>query len=393
MNEFSKYKDEWGPEKIVYVHDEATGLEGVLVVDNTALGPGKGGIRLQPDVTINEVARLARAMTWKNALAGLPFGGAKSGIKSDVTDPEKKQELLRAFARALKQLIPAVYIAGPDMRTGEAEMAAFAQEMGSPKTATGKPASMGGLPHELGSTGFGVAEATEISLKFAGINVNGATIAIEGFGNVGTFTARFMSQKGAKIVAVSDSSGAVYNKDGLAVEKLIEWKEKQKQPVSKFAGGKPMSAEEMFALAVDVLVPGARPDVINAANIDKIKAKIIVEAANIPISENINGKTGEAILASRGILVVPDFVANAGGVISSYCEYSGLDSQKMFEMVREKIRTNTQLVLDTAKKEKLLPRDAAMKIAKLRVKEAMAKREANRLKQKKLPGQADIWTA
>jgi glutamate dehydrogenase/leucine dehydrogenase len=367
------------------VHDAASGLSGVLVVDNTALGPGKGGIRMQPDLTVHEVFRLARAMTWKNALAGLPFGGAKAGIKSGATSPAEKQALVRAFARGLRQLVPSVYVAGPDMRTGEGEMAAFASELCNCRAATGKPASEGGLPHELGSTGFGVAEAAEVALEHAGIGIVGASVALEGFGNVGTFAARFLTEKGAKVVAVSDSRGAVFNKNGLDIDSLVEWKEVDKKSVSAFAGGKAISSSELFALQVDVLVPGARPDSINAGNINSIKAKIVVEAANVPVSEDIDGEAGEAMLAQKGVLVVPDFVANAGGVISSYVEFIGGDEGKMFSMVREKIRANTILVLKTAKEDGVPPREAAMGIAQKRVREAMERRAADEKKQQKLP--------
>jgi len=368
--QFESFADEWGPEKIVFVHDDRLRLNGVLVIDNTALGPGKGGIRLAPDVSVNEVFRLARAMTWKNAIAGLPFGGAKSGIKSNASTPQEKEVLLRGFARSLKQLVPDLYIAGPDMRTGEAEMAAFCSELGTGKAATGKPAALGGLPHELGSTGFGVAEATEVALASAGQTVSGASVAIEGFGNVGTFTAHFLSRKGAKIIAVSDSKGATFNKNGLEVEALINWKEKEKRDVSSFPYGTPMQIHALFGLEADVLIPGARPDALHAGNINDVKARVVVEAANTPVSENIRGKHGEAILSERGILVVPDIVANAGGVISSYVEHVGGSEKQMFEMVREKIRSNTKLVLETAEKGSLLARVAAQHIAKERIRSA-----------------------
>ena len=375
MLQFEKFSDEWGPEKIIYASDARTGLKAVLVIDSTALGPGKGGMRLSHDLTINEVFRLARAMTWKNALAGLPFGGAKSGIKSNATSPKDKQALVRAFARALREVVPSLYIAGPDMRTGEAEMAAFSDELGTRKACTGKPAAMGGLPHELGSTGFGVAESAEVALGFQGLGAAGASVAIEGFGNVGTFTARFLTEKGAKVVAVSDSLGAVYNKNGLDVDSLISWKEVEKKSVSTFEGGSAMDAHELFCLPVDVLVPGAKPDVINSSNINSIKAKIIVEGANIPVSVDIGGKDGEQLLSDRGILVVPDFVANAGGVISSYVEFLGGNEGKMFSMVKEKIRANTKLVLENSKNEGIIPRQAALRLAQARVREAMEKRK------------------
>jgi len=358
--------DEWGPEKVVVTWDPKLKVRGILVVDNTARGPGKGGIRLVRDVTIEEVMRLARAMTWKNALADLPFGGAKSGI---VGNPRgDKKAMIRAFAKSLKHMLPEEYIAGPDMNVAEGEMAAFADEADNMRACTGKPSAMGGLPHELGSTGYGVVESTEVACPYAGIDLEGATVAIEGFGNVGTFAMRFLEEKGAKVVAVSDSKGMVYNQKGLDYGKLLNTKWK-KGSVTKYADGKVMPNEELFGLGVDILIPGARPDVINESNWQQVKAKMIVEAANIPMQPEYEEKFHE-----KGILVVPDFVANAGGVISSYVEYIFGSEKTMFTTVREKIRKNTGEVLLRAKRESAAPRKAAIEIARERVRKAMKTR-------------------
>lgn len=360
--------DEIGPEKIVRVYDPKTGMRGILVIDNTALGPGKGGIRMVPDVTEEEVFRLARAMTWKNALADIPFGGAKSGI---IADPKKvdKEQILRAFARALRQLVPSEYVAGPDMNTTEKEMGEYADELKDMKACTGKPSSMGGLPHELGSTGFGVVESCEVACPYAKVKLKGATIAIEGFGNVGTFAMKFLAEKGAKVVAVSDSKGAIYDPKGLDYDKLMDVKQKQ-GTVTKYPGGKVLSDPELFELPVDILIPGARPDVITGRNKDKVKAKLIVEAANIPMREET-----EEYFHNKGILIVPDFVANAGGVISSAVEFAGGNEQEMFKTVKEKIRNNTKRVLERSTKEKISPRKAATAIAREIVLTAMEKRK------------------
>lgn len=362
--EFSEQlMDEWGPEKIVVTWDHHTQTKGILVIDNTVLGPGKGGIRILPDVTIDEVARLARAMTWKNALAEIPFGGAKAGI---IGNPEKdKIGMVRAFARRIRSLVPREYIAGPDMNTGAPEMAAFADEIGDLHAATGKPREFGGIPHELGSTGYGVAEATEVACKHAGIELRGATVAIEGFGNVGTFTMKYLSEKGARIVGVSDSRGCIYNENGLDYGKLLHTKWAQKSVV-RYSDGRVLRTDELFGLDVDILIPGARPNAINEGNAKSVKAKVIVEAANIPIEPKV-----EAELHSRGVLIVPDIVANAGGVISSYVESIGGTEEEMFRVVRERIRRNVDLVLVNARRDSLNPRDAALMLAKERVRRAM----------------------
>jgi glutamate dehydrogenase (NAD(P)+) len=304
-------------------------------------------------------------MTWKNALAGIPFGGAKSGIRAPGNAPNKA-ELVRAFAEKIACFVPSLYVPGPDMNIGENEMAIIANTIGTPKASTGKPASMGGLPHELGSTGYGVALSTEVALEHSRIPVSGATLAIEGFGNVGTFTAKFLTEKGAKVIAVSDSKGTVYLESGLDYNTLMRVK-KEKGTVTAYPGAKVLPASDLFGIKCDVLVPGARPDVIHAGNMNSIKSKIIVEAANIPMTPDI-----ELQLSRKGILIIPDFVANAGGVISSYVEFTGGSEKEMFSLVKDRINTNTRLVLDKAKDGNL--RKAALEIARERVLAAMEKR-------------------
>jgi len=357
----NKFADEWGPEKILQVYDPVTKLKGVLVIDNTKLGPGKGGIRIVPDITTEEVFGLARAMTWKNALADIPFGGAKSGIRADKN--ADKEVLIRSFAQALKRLIPDEYIPGPDMNTSEKEMGIIAEELNNHKAATGKPASMGGLPHELGSTGFGVAESTDVACQIINLPINDARVAIEGFGNVGTFTAKFLNNKGMRIVAVSDSKGTIYNADGLNVEELITIKKESGSVVN--GKGKVLSTSDLFSLDVDILIPGARPNVINESNWKGVKAKLIVEAANIPIPAKIEEK-----LQDKGVHIIPDFLANAGGVISSYVEFIGGDEKQMFQTVRDKIRRNTKIVMERAVNEMIYSRNVALMIAQERVRKA-----------------------
>ncbi|HLC59147.1 MAG TPA: Glu/Leu/Phe/Val dehydrogenase [archaeon] len=356
------FADDLGPEKIIEIHNPKIGLKAVLIIDNTARGPAKGGIRMTPSVDVEEVFRLARTMTFKNALADLPFGGGKAGIIFDAkTHPEKKKELMKEFGRQLKLICPKLYIAGPDVNTGEEEMRAFAEGNGSMKSCTGKPKDIGGLPHELGSTGFGVSHATLVALDHLKIAHKDATVAIEGFGNVGTFAVKFLTQFGLKVVAVSDSKGVIYNKDGLDYETLMKVKNETGSVVN-YKPGEVLSSKDIFELPVDVLMPAALPDVINQHNVDNVKAKIVLEAGNIPMTVDMENR-----LMSRGILVVPDFVANAGGVISSFAEYRGYDQNKMFQLVEKKIVKNTKLALKRSKKDKISTREAAMKIAKERL--------------------------
>jgi len=372
--EAEKFQDEFGPELIYEVYDPRSGLRAVTVIDNTALGPAKGGIRMTPTVDVEEVFRLARTMTWKNSLAGLPFGGGKSGIIADVKNisRDKKKELVQAFGRALRPIAPKKYIAAPDVNTAEEEMRWFVEANGSHHSATGKPADMCvrpgvkcGIPHEYGSTGYGISISTLIAVKHAGIDVKGMSVAIEGFGNVGTFAAKHLEEAGAKIVAVSDSRGCIYNKDGMSYKELAAAKEKNGTVIS-YKKGQVIEGRKIFELPVDVIIPAAMPDVINADNVRKVRAKVIVEGANIPMAEEM-----EEVLHNRGVLVVPDFLANAGGVISSYAEYRGYNPKDMFSLVKKKLETNTELVLKRAERENMKPRNTALLIAKERVKKAM----------------------
>jgi len=359
--------DEFGPEKIIEVYDPKVGMRGFVVIDNTKRGPGKGGIRMTPTVSIEEVSRLARAMTWKCALADLPFGGAKSGIIADshTFNLKKKKEIVESFSRALKIVVPKLYVSAPDMNIAEQEMEWFSKANGSKKACTGKPKKMGGIPHEVGSTGFGVYHSALIAMKHLGLDPKKMRVAIEGFGNVGWFVAKFLSEKGCKLVAVSDSKGVVYKKDGLNFETLAKVK-KEQRTVIKYPKAIVLSNKKIISVKCDVLVTAAIPDLISKKDVKKIKATLIVEGSNIPMDLETEQK-----LHKKGVLVIPDFVANAGGVISSYVEYIGGKPEQMFKMVEEKITKNTKAVLNLAKKNKICPRVAAMELAQKRVKRKM----------------------
>jgi glutamate dehydrogenase (NAD(P)+) len=365
------FADEWGPEKILQVYDPKTGMKGILVIDNTTLGPGKGGIRMIPTVTTDEVFRLARTMTWKCALAKIPFGGAKSGIIANPKQmtEEMKMDLIRAFSRAIKNLCPSLYVAAPDINTGEKEMGVFAKENGSLKSATGKPSTLCvkpgvkcGIPHEYGSTALGVVQAAFTAANYMeNMDIDNATAAVEGFGNVGSYVVDYLSQIDVKVVAVSDSKGCIYNPGGLDYKKLLDVKKKTGSVIN-YRPGKILKNMELFELSVDILIPAALPDVINAYNVERIKAKMVVEAANLPIRPDV-----EKLLSDSGVMVIPDILANAGGVISSYAEYRGYNPKRMLELVQQKITQNTINVIETALDKNINIRDAAMNIAKDRI--------------------------
>lgn len=359
-------KHEFGPEYLLTVSDPSIGLEGYLVIDTTILGPGKGGIRMTPNVTLEEVYRLAHTMTWKNALAGIPFGGAKAGIRWTGGTDEEKKLLVCRFAELLSPFIPKKYIAGPDVNTGVQEMQWFAETIGLWNAATGKASDycvdrdgkkVCGLPHELGSTGFGIAVSVREALIILGKDIHQTTVAIEGFGNVGRFAFRFLKEWGAKIIAVADSKGTAVKEDGFDEMQLLALKDAKKS-VTEYPGVKIMAHDEIFYLDVDVLIPATVTDVIHAGNKDGIRARIISQGANIPMSESI-----EEELNARGVLVIPDFLANAGGVISSYIEYLGGTPEQMFPFVEKKITEASRKIVTAWKETKKNPRVIAMDIA------------------------------
>lgn len=381
-------KDEFGPEYVVRVYDPALGMEGFLVIHNTVLGLGKGGIRMTPTVTAEEVFRLASTMTWKNALAGIPFGGAKAGIVwppppsleklgatvGKVPDDKLKKQFVQSFARALKPFLIKKYIVGPDVNSGEKEMRWFSEAVGDWRAATGKPARMCiktaqgkkcGLPHELGSTGFGVAHATAVAAPYAGIDLKKATVAIHGFGNVATFAFEYLTRMGATVVALASSKVAVYEKNGLD-PKIVRALIKKRQPLTDYPKKAQRPPESFWSIPADILIPASVTDVINQTNKNGIRAKLIVEGGNIPMREET-----ESELFRNGIMIVPDFVANAGGVISSYAEYRGFTPKRMFELVEEKIKRSTELTMKEVARTGANPREAALAIAQEKVRTKM----------------------
>lgn len=353
--------DEFGPHKVVYVFEPRIGLSGFVVVDNVACGPAIGGIRMVPDVTVEEVARLARAMTWKSAAAGLPHGGGKAGIVADPSmGRELKEEAIRAFGRAIRGLTE--YIPGPDMGTDETCMAWLKDEIGR---SIGLPRALGGIPLDtVGATGFGLAICAEVLEELTPLRLKGARIALQGFGAVGKHAARFLEQRGAVIVAVADIGGGVHNPAGLPVSDLVAHKYPG-QSVSSFLGGTPVSGEDFVAVDCDIWIPAARPDVLTEQNIGRLRATYVIQGANIPATPG-----AEAWMHQHGILSIPDFIANAGGVICGAVEYRGGSQTEAFALIEERIRDNTRTVLREAQTSGSTPRAAGEALAKGRVVEA-----------------------
>lgn len=357
--------DSLGPAKVIHIYEPALGLKGTLVIDNVAAGPSIGGLRMAADVTTDECMRLARAMTLKNAAAGLPHGGGKSVLRADPGMPrEEKEKKIRAFAYALRN--EADYIFGPDMGTDEKCMGWVKDEIGR---SVGLPEALGGIPlDEFGATGFGLMHACASALSLAARSLAGTKIVIQGFGAVGRHAARFLSEKGALIVGVADTGGGLAHPGGLNIQELLAWK-KTGRSVAAFAGGSRIGAEELIGLGCDVWIPAARPDVIDLQNLDQLKARYVIPGANIPMSDE-----AETALHKKGVIVVPDFVANAGGVICAAMEYHGLTKSAAFAAIEEKVASNTRRVLEESKAKSIRPRDAALAMASERIQGAMETR-------------------
>ncbi|MFZ5492585.1 MAG: Glu/Leu/Phe/Val family dehydrogenase [Pseudomonadota bacterium] len=358
------FADDLGPARVIHMHQPALGLAATVVLDNLACGPAIGGLRMAPDVTVAECARLARAMTLKNAAAGLPHGGGKSVLRADPRLPAAdKERLIRAFAAAIRH--EQDYIAGPDMGTDETCMAWVKDEIGR---AVGLPQALGGIPLDhIGATGWGVCQAAEVALARLGHPLDGARVVVQGFGAVGQHAARFLVARGARLVAVADSAGAIHQPSGIDLERLLAIKAEGGK-VTACPGAEIIDAERLIDVDCEVWIPAARPDVIHAGNADRLRAALVVQGANIPATVE-----AERSLHARGVCVVPDFIANAGGVICAALELRGATAGAAMAAVEERIRANTATVLDRARAG-VTPRQAAEALALERVQAAMQTR-------------------
>lgn len=301
-------------------------FEGIRVIHSNILGPAKGGIRFAPDVHLDEVRALAAWMTWKCAVVDIPYGGAKGGVRCNPREMSKGEieRLVRAYTMAMIDVFgPDKDIPAPDMGTGPREMAWLMDEyskahgMTIPAVVTGKPLVLGGSLGRTEATGRGVMVSALAAMQKLKINPFQATCAVQGFGNVGSWAARLLEERGLKVVAISDHTGAFYNEKGINIVEAIAYRDSNNGTLEGFTGGDKMeNAGDLLTLKIDVLVPAAVEDVITTANADQIKAKLIVEGANGPTSAK-----ADAILSEKGIMAVPDILANAGGVTVSYFEW------------------------------------------------------------------------
>ncbi|HVO95860.1 MAG TPA: Glu/Leu/Phe/Val dehydrogenase [Terriglobales bacterium] len=366
MENIFDFANDLGPIKIVHLYDPKCGLKAVVAIDNVARGPSIGGIRMAPDVSAEEAFRLARAMTMKNSAANLPHGGGKSVIFGDPKIAlAEKEKLIRAFARAIRDLVE--YIPGPDMGTDERCMAWIKDEIGR---AVGLPPEVGGIPlDEIGATGLGLKASVEAAMKYCDFDLKGARMVIQGFGSVGKHAARFLGEKGTVLVAACDSHGTIYNPKGIDVARLIALKDSGNK-VTDYPDGQKLDVDAIIDIECEIWIPAARPDVLRKDNVARLKTKLVPQGANIPFTAE-----AERILHDKGVLVLPDFIANAGGVICASVEYHGGTQSQALQTIDEKIRANTEEVLANSKMNGVLPRQAAVELAEVRVRKAMTYRK------------------
>ncbi len=365
----SAFMDKWGPEKVVQVYDPDTQMQAVLVVDNTVLGPGKGGIRISPVITPLEVFKLARAMTWKCALADIPFGGAKAGIRANPYEANRIK-LIKAFAEKIAPFVPYKYIAAPEIGVGEKEIAAFVETIGDLQGATGKPAILGGIPYELGTIGFGLGVALDTGLRIFHDFIHlpedafKTKVAIHGFDCAGLGIARYLSARNVTIVAISDKWGTTYNPNGIDTAKAEKYAYAmgKEQSVKNYENGTSLSNEAIIRIDCDIFVSCTCGAMIDEKSYPYIKAKYILEGINNCTNSEIERK-----LYEKGTVILPDFLVSAGGVIGSYAEYKKMDGADAFSLIESKIKNNTKLVSEKALDAGLVPREVAKEIAQHRI--------------------------
>jgi glutamate dehydrogenase (NAD(P)+) len=349
---------------------------GYRVQYNITLGPAKGGIRYHPSVNLDEVTTLAAWMTWKCAVAGIPFGGGKGGVICDPTKMSRREleALTRRYIAEIVDLLgPDKDVPAPDVNTNEQIMAwvmdTYSMHVGTTMTSvvTGKPVEMGGSLGRREATGRGVTFVTREAVRHIGLDIIGATVAVQGFGNVGSVSASLLQRIGAKILAVTDVNGGVYNANGLDIPKLLQWTADHKTVVG-FPDADPLDGDKIFSTDVDILIPAALENQLTAQTAASVKARIVVEGANGPTTPDANRQLHE-----RGVFVVPDILANVGGVTASYFEWVQ-DRQGYFwresevnDRLEQKMVEAFNRVLQTSLKHNCDMRTAAYVVAISRV--------------------------
>ncbi|MFH2132046.1 MAG: Glu/Leu/Phe/Val dehydrogenase dimerization domain-containing protein [bacterium] len=365
MTAWMTMTDTLGPESIFHVYDAKTGLKAVVVVDTTLNHIAGGGTRMMPDITTAEIFGLARAMTHKFAIFDFPIGGAKAGIWADPgLKGEERQALLRAFGKAVKPLLSAGVTLAADIGTDGEDVATLYAGADLPSGSTGLALTeIDGEPLENHATGYGVVEAARAACEMAELDMGTATAAIEGFGKVGTGVARYLKENGTTVVAISTLNGCLYRADGLDVEKLLSLKKTVGDDlVNQYPGAEVLKSQAIYGLPVDILIPGARPYVIDRQNVQQVKARVISSIANIPITDE-----AEEILFRKNVVTVPDFISNAGGITVALVDILGGNVENVFDALRKLLGPLTREILVESRDQKINPRKLAIQKTTARV--------------------------
>lgn len=361
---------------------------GYRVQHNNSLGPYKGGLRYHPTVDLDAARALAMWMTWKTSLAGLPYGGAKGGIKLDPTlySPAERERITRRFTYALADNIgPEHDIPAPDMNTNSQTMAWMAdtymsmrppaERSANQHVVTGKPVASGGLEGRDRATGFGVYLTIKLWLEKKGLSLEGKKFIVQGFGNVGYWAAYFLEEMGARMVAVQDAYGTLENSNGIPVSSLKSYSESSNVGILNYPGANTLPSDIFFGIDCDICIPAALGNQINKNNADKIKASLIAEGANGPTDDD-----AEKILEARGVSIIPDILCNSGGVIGSYYEWLQNRNGELWSLdevmskLEKKLGTSFEKVYDYAERESIAMRLAAYCLAMERIEQAYVQR-------------------
>lgn len=370
----SSFLDKWGPSHVIQVYNPDEKVQGVLIIDNTTLGPGCGGIEISPTITPRDVFQRARTMTWSCALLDMDLGGAAAGIRANPFEIDK-DIAIRSFAREISPYVPDQYVAAPGTNVGQDEMKTFAEEVGDRQGATGKPKEMGGIPHELGAIGLGMGVAVEATIEAAQSSVNipqrisEAKIALQGFGRIGSTVAKYLSNNGARIVAISNDWVTVSNDKGIDIDSIPEsFSEGPSggRSLNSCEDLKRLPKEDITSIDCDILILSGGSKSITEENVNHIRAILVVEGLNGPI-----GGLAEQILHKKGVLVIPDVLATAGAPISSHAEYNGIRYERAFSLIESHLRESAKEVIQQSIELDIPPRRVAKEIAKERILQAM----------------------
>jgi len=368
----SAFINKWGPTHVLQIYKPEIDLHGILIIDNTVMGPACGSIEIESTITPYEKFLKARKMTWTCALTNTKFGGAAAGIKAHP-DKINKIELIRHFARGIAPYVPDQYIAAPGTNVGEKEMAAFVDEIGDRRGATGKPREMGGIPYEMGMVGLGMGIAIETLIKESessfGLpdDISGGKISILGYDDVGATLAKYLFNKGAKIVGICDDSAGIFDSNGLDLKRIHNEKSAtaEKHPLANWRGFKKIAKEAIISLDCDILVCNSR-DNFSEKMISSIKSKCVVEGKNGSV-DNLC----EQLLQRSGMIVLPDILTTSGGVIASYAEHQQEKCDVAFTLIEKKIREITKEVVHQSIDSDIPLRRIAEEIAKERILQMM----------------------